>query len=302
MQQLMSQLLLSVVLVTPVAGQPATDEEAFARALDAARSDPGIPFSLDVSCADGAERRSIEVIRGRLAVWNGAVQVRLDEEERDGLVGLLSDADFANFEARYGEATRADKQEAPLRVSCRVHVEVNGLEKTSVQLLDGKQSERLSGLAGALIDVVEPKAGDGETAHSIEDGLAKIATGRLEPEVLNMRWLALPDAGTRKPGLIARVTRGQIEYQPYVPGEDIGETASSELTASQLEALIRAFEQAEFWGLPINLRSNGLNEIELTILGEAKTVVARSSFTAGPAEQQAAFDTLLLNLADIIGQ
>ena len=302
MQQLMSQLFRPVVLVTLVAGQAAADNEAFALALDAARDDPGIPFRLDVGCADDAGQKSIEVIHGRVAVWNGTVQVRLDEEDRGELIGILADADYASFEPRYGEATRADEQEAPLRVSCRVHVDVGGVEKTSVQLVDGEQSEDLLGLAGALIAHVEAKAGDGETAQSIEDGLAKIATGRLEPEVLSLRWLALPETGDSRPGFVVRVRRGQMEYQPYAPGKEIGKTASSELTANQLEALIRAFEQARFWDLPINLQASGLNEIELTILGQAKTVVARSSFNPGPANQQRAFGSLLLNLADIIGQ
>ena len=297
----MSPILLFALLMSPVSADLPADAKAFSRSLRAARDAPGIPLSLDVECTHGSGRRSIEVIRDHVAVWNGALQVRLDEADRASLIDLLIDADFASFEERYGDVRKPEKLEAPLRVSCRVHAEVDGVEKTSVQLFDGEQSAELLGLARALIDVVEPKAGEGESARSIEDGLAKIAAGKLAPELLDLRWLGLPDTGNGQKGFIVRISRGRIEFQPYTPGEAIGETASSALTAGRLDLLIRAFEKAEFWRLPLNLRADGLNEIELTILDQERTVIARPTFKAATPGQQAAFADLPADLTDMAG-
>ena len=295
----MSSLLIITLLLSPGLGGHAADRAAFTLALAAARADPAIPFDLEVDCTDGAERRSLEVMHGAVAVWNNSVQVRLSEKERTALIKVLTDANFSSFEARYGEVRKTDKQEAPLRVSCQVRVEIDGKEKSSVQLFDGEQSDRLLDLARALVDVVEPGVDGGITATSIEDGLAKLAAGELAPEVLKVRWLDLPGNGEEQPGFIVRVRGGSIERQAYAPGSDVGEITSSELTDSQLQTLIAAFEESQFWELPLNLQADGLTEIQLSILARSKTVVARSSFRSAAADEQAAFASLQSRLMEL---
>ncbi len=299
MHGVMSSLFALLILVSPGQGGHGADSGAFAAALEAARDDPQLPLDIDVDCTDGTARRSLEVINGAVAILNNEVQVRLDAAERTSLIDLLAGADFANFDERYGEVRNAEKQEAPLRVSCRVRAEIGGVTKSSAQLFDGEQSEKLLRLAGALIDTVEPRAAGGETAHSIEDGLAKISAGELAPEVLQVRWLSLPGTEHEQPGLIVRIRRGRIERQAYTPGVDIGGTTSRALTPSQLQTLIRAFEDAEFWQLPLNLEADGLNEIQVSILAQTKTVIARPGFKAATAEQQTAFAKLLSGLAEL---
>lgn len=265
--------------------------------LEAARADASIPFELRVDCTDQDSRRSLQVIRGSIAVWGNERQVRLSSEDREALLDLLVDADFPRFAPRYGETPKAEKQEAPLRVSCRIHVAVPGLEKSSVQLLDGEQSEQLLRLARQLLDRIEPLAAGGVTATSLEDGLAKLADQTLAPEVLGLRFVTLPDAGGSAPGTILRIEGGQISKQDYAPGEAVGAVHTRDLAACQLRDIISALRDARLWELPINLREDGVIELEVRVLSQSKTVIARSSFSPAPDAQQTAFAGLLTQLA-----
>jgi hypothetical protein len=276
----------------------AAAEDSLAAALAAARADADIPFNLRVDCTERDSRRSLAVIGGTVAVWDNERQVRLSTTDRDALIDLLLEADFAHFAARYGETPKADKQEAPLRVSCRIHVALQGMEKASVQLLDGEQSEQLLGLARQLLDRVEPLAADGVTAASLEDGLAKLADGTLAPEALGFRFLTLPDAGDNAPGRVLRVEGGLISRQHYAPGKSVGPVQSEDLAQCQLQDIIAALRDARFWELPVNLYADELTELEVHVLSQRKTVIARSTFNPAPVKTQTAFAGLLTRLAN----
>lgn len=277
----------------------AIERDPLTAALEAARQNPQAPFELRVDCTDEEGRRSLRVIRGSVAVWGNERQLRLTDNERDRLLDTLLDADFAEFDARYGETRKAEKQEAPLRVSCRVLVALEGLEKSSVQIMDGKQSEKLLGLAQSLLDLIEPRAAAGIAADSVEDGLAKLASGTLAPEVLELRMVTLPDAGTDAAGSILRIEGGRISRQAYTPGRTVGDVRSSELSPADFCLVLDALQDAAFQELPINLAADSFTEIELGILGRRKTVVARSTFRPAAAGQQAAFTDMLALLGTL---
>ena len=60
-----------------------------------------------------------------------------------------------------------------------------------------------------------------------------------------------------------------------------------------------AFEESQFWELPLNLQADGLTEIQLSILAQSKTVVARSSFRPAAMGKQAAFVRLQSRLMEL---
>jgi hypothetical protein len=178
-------------------------------------------------------------------------------------------------------------------------VTLGGLEKSSVQIMDGEQSEKLLGLARKLLDLVEPLAATGITANSIEDGLAKLVSGELAPEVLELRLVTLRDAGADRAGSILRIEGGRISRQAYAPGQAVGEVNSSVLSHSDLCRVLDALQDADFGDLPVNLVADSFTEIELGILGQRKTVVARSTFRAASADRQTAFSEMLAVLRDL---
>lgn len=295
MQRTVLPLAALVWLIMQSGALPAATPEPLTAALAAARADADIPFNLRVDCIDGDSRRSLQVIRGTVAVWGNERQVRLSTEDRGVLIDLLLDADFAHFASRYGETRKADKQEAPLRVSCRIHVALQGVEKASVQILDGEQSEQLLGLARRLLDRIETLASRGVTTTSLEDGLMKIAGGTLASEVLGLRLLTLPAGGGS--GTILRIEGGQISRQAYTPGKAVGAVRSRDLARCQLRDVIAALRDARFWELPVNLSADGVTELEVRVLSQRKTVIARSTFDPAPMKKQTAFADLLARLA-----
>lgn len=298
MQRLVFTLAAFAWLIMQSSPAPAAAQDSLGATLAAARADADIPFDLRVDCTQQDSRRSLAVIGGTVAVWDNERQVRLSTKDRDALLDLLLEADFAHFAPRYGETPKAEKQEAPLRVSCRIHVALQGVEKASVQLLDGEQSEQLLGLARQLLDHVEPLAADGVTAASLEDALAKLADGTLAPEVLGFRFLTLPDAGDKRPGTVLRVEGGRISRQDYAPGKAVGPVRSEGLADCQLRDIIAALRDARFWELPVNLYADELTELEVHVLSQRQTVIARSTFNPAPVKTQTAFAGLLTELAN----
>ena len=298
MQKLALPLAALVFLVMQNGSTRAAAPESVAAALAAARADASIPFNLRVDCTDRDSRRSLAVIRGDVAIWGNERQVRLAAKDRGELIDLLLKADFANFEPRYGETPKADKQEAPLKVSCRIHVALQEVEKTSVQLLDGEQSEQLLGLARQLLDRIEPLAAGGVTVATLEDGLSKLADGDLAAEVLDLRLVTLPDAGSAGPGAIVRIEAGRMSRQDYAPGKAVGAVHTRDLAQCQLQDIISALYDARLWELPVNVYADAVTEFEVRVLSHRKTVIARPSFKAASANQQTAFAGLLGRLQE----
>lgn len=282
--------MASLFLATSLA---AAGSDALNNAIEIAVDDPNTPFQLDVYCTDIQNRRSLTVFQGTVGVWNGERQVRLHADDRRALLQLLLDSGFADFEERYGEQRKADKQEAPLRATCRVSIAIAGHEKTSVQLLDGEQSPDLLGLAAALLDRIEPRGADGIVATSLEDGLVNLASGALAPELLELRLLRLPEDSRVATGFILRVRGGKISRQPYAPGDLVGEIDTRPLDACMARELVSALNNARVWDLPRNLRHEGTAELELAVLGSRYSVSARSSFRNADADTQLRFERMV---------
>ena len=300
MRKLVLPLTALVLLVMQSGFAPAAAPETLTAALTAARADSGVPFHLEINCTERDSRRSLEVIRGSVAIWGNDRQVRLSGEDRGALIDLLLKADFAHFAPRYGETPKADKQEAPLRVYCRIHVALQGVEKTSVQVMDGEQSEQLLSLARRLLDRIEPLAADGVMAADLEDGLAKLADGALAPEVLRLRLLSLHESENGRAGSILRIEDGRVSRQPYAPGTAVGKIRAQDLSACQLRAVVAALRDAAFPELPINLhRAGGMVELEVSVLGQRKFVSSRPGFEPASSTTQAAFADMLKRLADL---
>lgn len=289
-------VLVTALQVLPFAAAAADQAPALTRAIQAAQDDPDIPFHLEVDCTDDEASRSLKVFRGEIAVWNRERQITLDSGKRRVLLELLFDARFPDFGARYGGRPKADKEEAALRVSCRIHLSVGGLQKTSVQLFEGEQSAELLGLAGKLLDRIAPHAADGVGASDLEDGLAKLANGALAPELLEFRLLWLPRDTETQAGFILRVQGGDISRQAYAPGRLVEAPDRQRIASCQMSEMLAALMVAKVWNLPVNLQREGLTELEVAVLGHRKTVIARSSFRSGGNDAQTGFEVLMAQL------
>ncbi len=129
MQKLVLPLFSLVFLIMQGGPAPAATPEPLTAALTAARADSGVPFHLRVNCTERDSRRSLEVIRGSVAVWGNHWQVRLAAKDRAALIDMLLDADFAHCpplrrEAEGGQAGSTVKSVLP-DSRCRAGSEEN---------------------------------------------------------------------------------------------------------------------------------------------------------------------------------
>lgn len=290
-------LLLAQYAGRSTAGETASDA-ALTAAIQAAKDDPNYPFRLDVNCNNDGQIRSLGLYRGRIAVLNRTRQVTLAPDERMALLDSLLDAGFPDFEETYGGRPKNEKQEAPLKVSCRIALEIAGMKKTSVQLFDAEQSADLLGLADRILDDVEKLAETGVEASDLGDGLDKIARGILAPDLLDLRLVSLPADAQTQDGYILRVEAAVISRQAYAPGRVIGTPQATPMTNCQMELMIDALRDSSFDALPQNLHRADTTELDVGVLGHRKSIIARAGFPAASNEEQAAFATLMDKLGE----
>jgi hypothetical protein len=289
-------LLATLATVTgPVLAADPTPA-AVTQAITAAR-DTGTPFHLQVHSTGAHGFRSLDALPSGVAIWKNTLQVSLPPAVRTALLGTLLDGGFPALAPSYGGKPEAE--DAALRVSRRVALELDGLRHSSVQLADGEQSKQLERLAEALLDLVAPLAADGVGAADLPDGLAKVATGTLATQVLRLRFVDLPPAGGASTGSILRLEDGVLSRQEYAPGRAVGEPHPVPLDHEGLEILVAALRAARLEELPVNLWADGQVELEVGVLQHRKTVVARPFSRLDPearGEAQQRFESLLVAL------
>jgi hypothetical protein len=271
---LLSCLLFGISTLPALALEaPTADETAVRQAITDARDKNG-PFDLEVFCTNNQARRALYIFPDGVAVWNHSLQLRLPQALRAGMLDLLLTHDFPSFLPRYGETEESDRMDEAFRVSCRVSLTVEGLTKVSEQFYDGPQEKRLLELAKALLDRVQPLEIRGTGAADLADGLAKLASGELDPKLLNLRYVTLP-ASKDQPGNIFRINATRISRQRYTPGENIGAVEWTSLSSCDYQKLMRAIEAADIPVMPVNLWSNDHIELEVQVLDHRKSIVAQ---------------------------
>ena len=243
-----------------------------AAALKTARASEPPGYHLIVHRTDQKGQRSFEVFPSGVGIWNHRSQITLPPKVRASLLEILRERRFAEMAPSYGGKRTPEVREAALRVSCRVALELHGVEKSSVQLADGEQSAELAALADALLDRVEPLAAGGVTADDLDDGLRKLAGGKLAAEAFRLRFVRLPEDSD---GEILSMRNGLESRKAYSPGRRIGEETVTELTSDRLAALVKTLLEADVASLPVNLWSAEHVELEVAVLGNRTTVIGR---------------------------
>jgi hypothetical protein len=279
---------------------------AITASIEQARQDPVAPFQLTVNCTDQKGIRALELFASGAAIWNRKSQIRVPDSIRSALLGSLLEAGFAGFARQYGGQKKADKAEAaPLKVTCRIALQLDDLEKSSVQAAYGEQNAALLSLAATLLDQVEDLSANGVAAKNLQDGIAKLSKAELAPEALRVRMLRLPAESSKSGGFILRAESGRLSRQAYSPGESVASPVWSQFEPEQFDSMIKAINSANFDTLPINLPGSGHVEIEIQVLQHRKTVTSRpySRIEKGAlAQEQRRFNQLAASLGELTSE
>jgi hypothetical protein len=296
---LLTLLVISLALTPAAASVESPEASELVAALEAARGEQAPGYHLIVHRTDVSGQRSLEVFPSGVGIWNRTAQVVLAPALRSSLLEILRERGFASMESSYGGKGKPGLQQAAIRITCRVALEIGGLEKSSVQQADGEQSAELAALADAILDRVEPLAEDAVTAADLTDGLRKLADGRLAAEALSLRFVRLP-AAKDVAGSIFLIRGGEESRRAYAPGRHIGDEVVAPVSAARLESVAKALLEADVASLPVNLKSADHVELEVAVLGRRTTVAGRDfSREVGDHGAQNRFDELMSFMGEL---
>ena len=267
--------------------------ETMKAAIQRAEAHQPPAYFMRVSCVDEKGPRSLRVLPSGTAILNRATQVVVPPAARSAYLAMLKRADYPTMAKSYGGPGKG-----ALRIRCEVAVELDGVEKTSVQLAGGEQSPRVEGLAREILDYTESLGLEAEPAESLSEALQKWVSGQLNADTLNLRILQLPSKKGID-GSIVEVRRGEVSRRRYAPGRGVKDGMNAPLDREELLPVLHALIAADFEHLPANLMASEPVEVEVAMLGHRKKVIARGFGRPMPAEAAAAqgrFDKLLVAL------
>lgn len=252
-------------------------------------------------CPPSAQLDSVEIFGSGIGVWNSSRQFTIPADAIRRTLSLLSDAGFAAMPAA-ARGERVSREAGPrlprpgTEVTCQISLELDGLEKTVVQLRKGDQSEDLRELAAALLAVSRGHAERGITPAGLADALAKVASGELAPELLSVSVQRKPMAGQEGRGWLLAVRRQHGEARRFTPGGGFGEARRASLEAQEIRTLAELLTRDRLPTMPANLWSDVYTDLEVSVMRWGKSIQARQFDGLKPEAlgvQQRAFDHLV---------
>jgi hypothetical protein len=308
----LAALALAAGAVAPA--RPASGSPPLQAALERAAR-PGAAAStlhLTGECFVGDEFVAFEVFGDGFGIWNERRQVRVSPAEIAALVRALAEADFASLAEVYGDPeagrprrppARPPGSAAALELLCRIEVELDGARHRVTQLSEGERSSALFTLAQRMVEILRSPAAAGVTVAGLDDGLAKLAAGTLDPRTLRLTLLRKPELGAvGGEGFLLRLAGRQAMRRGSAADEALGEPASVELAAADFHDLVRALAALGLADLPSNLYADDYIDLHVELLGEKRSLQARrfAGLTATThGERQRAFDRLLARLGEL---
>lgn len=291
----------------PAGSDPASSEPIH-RALEAALERQGWDeLRIESECLDAASRLRFATLYGSgVGIWNRDRQFNVPRER---LLTLLQEIDRAGFAAmreihggKDDPAPASPARWAP-RMTCRVHLALDGTDKQSYQLAEGRQSAELKALAEKVLAVAEELGPRGVTAASLDDGLAKIARGELAPETLALQLQRQPEnPNAPEGGWMLRVRGDRAEVSRFTNAEGWSEPRRFQLSRTEVADLGRRLAETGLEGMPANLHAPAFYDFEVQVLNHKRSLQARGFAGVTPethGEKQKRFNQLLAALEDL---
>jgi hypothetical protein len=296
-------------MIAPPAGPPPLSDEprgadaALGQALERALADGWDDLHLLAQCQVERSLPSTEIFGNGIGIWRERLQFRLPPEQISAQLEAISESGFAGWPASFGGKRDLESDgEPPPRVTCRVSLDIDGHHKQVVQFSYGEQSPELLALARGILDACRGPARSGLGAASLNDGLAKVATGELDPVTLQVivnRKAPLSPREVGGAGWLLRVEGGQVTTRGHTREGGYGDPVARALDDETLVDLTKALRKADVDGLPPNLYAEIYTDVVVSVLDRRAQVQARRFEGMTPethGEKQKRFDQLLTSL------
>ena len=288
-------------------------DEALASEDAAARDDLRI-FS---ECFLGDALYQVEVYGDGVGIWNGERQFRLSDARVTDILKRLRSARFGAFRETYGESVPkrpipqdADGRGAPAtgsatRVICLVALRIGEVEKQSIQISKPPRSEALQELAEGIFAIAREAGAAGVAAASLDDGLARVASGDLAPQTLSVLLQRKPepkDAAAGAGGFLLRIGDGRATARTLEGTAGYGPPRQVDLSDEQIRALAGRLSEARLGEAPPNLWAEHYTDLTVRVLGHERQIQARRFARMTPGthgEAQVRYDAAYRTLASL---
>jgi hypothetical protein len=278
-----------------------TKHDALAPVLDRMlRSDKLDGFWIDVTWPTGPNQLiAVRVYGNGVGTWNRAAQFRLSPSEVRSIAEKVREIRLGGFplEVREEEEEKKDQEKRGERDETELYGRIvagAGDVTHVVKQMGDKAEPELEELAKKVISLAEKPAARGEKIGSLDEGLRRVADGKLAAEtleVLTHRKVDKPKPGAEEENWILRINGRRavdrdLSKQPAVERE-------LRLSDRDLKALIALLRDARAGTLPQSLWAPRYTTLRVSVLNQARNVQAREfvGMTAAThGEQQKAFD------------
>jgi hypothetical protein len=319
----------ALILSTPARAQGA-DREAAAQAKTVDRLAAAIEKRIEGKVSpddvriEADWRRKSAIVTARVygdgvGIWRDRTQFSLSRAQVLDLLRAIQAAHFGGMEKMYGgdesesesehekqseKEREKEKQKEKVYILGSVSVRVGSDLKHVVQNEDGEHSKALATLAGKILGVSEKAAKAGVGATSLSDGLAKVASGKLAPQTLQIFVQNREDRSQETPAGGNWILR--VDGRRVLDRTTTGPKASAQrllvLSDEGFRKLAELVRDAEPQTLPHNLYSAQLVHVDIRLLQgranlTARRYVGKTAETLG--DKQVAFDRLLAGLAEL---
>jgi len=253
---------------------------------------------------DTAQLRSVTLFGSGVGIWHRERQFTVAREPLLDLLRELSRIGFGALPESFGGSSDPDDA-APaegfgLRLICRVRVVLDGIDKQSYQLSEGRQSPVLKSMAEKILALGEVLGPKGIGAESLSDGLEKLARGELAPETLTLQLQRQPeDPRSDEQGWILRLEHGAARLTFSSRATGWSEPHQTPLTREEFAALAARLAELHPEDLPVNLYSTWYQDLEIRVLNRKVTLQARRFAGLEPqthGEKQDRFDAMIAEI------
>jgi len=231
-------------------------------------------------------------IYGRgIGIWNGERQFALKSKQVREAIDLLIDAKFTGMPERFAFEDEKDERQAPIKLVRVVTVSTGDISKTVLQDDRGPLSKTFESLVKNLVALCREPAAEGISASSLEDGLEKVAKGRLAPETLVINANAPQirsfesQAGQ---GWLLTLQHAILSLRSQILDEGVREIGERRLPPGEVEKLAAELLAAGAPDLPPNVNTSGYTQLSIRVLDQQVRTMARTYATEPDAEAKEA--------------
>lgn len=240
------------------------------------------------------DKHDLIVLGSGAGVWNLNKQFRLTDREMRAMLQLLVSRGYFEL-PEHPKPTKASDHVPQAPVILRaIIVRVGDLERTVAQNTRVLVLQSFDDMVSDLFTLCEKPAASGTMAETLEDGLRKVASGKLAPEVLEIVLNEPPVASTSsraaEEGLVVVLKESVLTSTTQFPGAALLRQDRHPLPAEQVRALAAVALEGGVASLPINLFRPRYVDLQVAVLNQRKNLQARAFAGMDPgkhvAEQQ----------------